>query len=866
MVVVAVAAVMLTSAVSTARQYGPKMPYNIHVFKEYGEEMVGTPYIQGGGGKDGIDNTGLITNVFRHVGVVLPRDVIELYHSQKLADSSEVPLTFGDLVFFDLDYDDTVDYAGIYWGDGNMLSADPTEGKADMRDISTDFWINRLEGVRRVVESARISVDLQYPFDLEALRDTANSFLDVPYRWNAKELDLMDSSGLTYNIYRQVGVTIPQTVNGQYETSRFENVSADDMRLGDLIFFYSNRAPDKVAHVGMYWDSGLMIHTDSGPGQVVFEDIATGGRAERIAAVRRLAGLSEPFAFAPESSPESRREPETPEDTYMDLVEQSVATAANGEQQESPEYLEPPAPPVLETAPEKSQSAAAPQSDNADTAKTVSVEENAAADKVEKEVDESAGKTHKKRKKKFGPHSRRAKLVTSRHDKQKTPNPQEAAPAPEPENVEVVISGERRFEVNDNPPTVDVPITAQTQFLVKEPEPVEVTITAEKQFEVKEPEMVEVSITAEKEFEVKEPETEEVVIAAKESFSVRDEPNPAPELEPEAATVPQSAENEILIKLAKIESASQADAESGPAQQQDEQLEPKENFANSVVNIDTDMTQSHAPEVPGEKAAPDEPQDYLSADVPSTTVTEIEIVKRTEEPPTEPVKEEPPKPIVEKEQEARAAKNEEAEIVDVESEKKEDAGPTARPDAATLPATKNNTAAQAEQPESDSGWVSRIAGKAEASPELSEIIAHSPDKKSEPVTTGKQLFDPAQLREAAQRMVGVPYKWGAKSTSATDSSGVVFNIYRLVGIRIPGSSLNQYKSDKFGIVSKKDIQLGDILFFDMTGAGRPNHVAMYLGSGKMIFASESAGKVVIRDFDTPFWRKHFMEAKRLIQK
>lgn len=903
--------ILLVSAQARAGYPGVKAPFNIHVFKVYGEEMAGAAYAQDAGGSVGIDSTGLVVDLFRRVGVVLPRDVNRLYNSLKLADSAEVPLEFGDLVFFDLDYDDNVDYVGIYWDSGKMLGADPAEGTTGMRDMSSDFWINRLEGTRRVVESAHISIDLDYPFDLKALRDTANSFLGVPYQWEAKELDLMDASGLTYNIYRQVGIKIPQTVSGQYETSRFENVAADDIRFGDLVFFYSQTSKDKVSHVGMYWDSGLMIHTNSEPGRVVFEDITAGDWPERIAAVRRLSGLARPFALDAAGDAPSGARP--PEDTYMDLVEQSVAAAPGaqeqpGEDSQSQDFdswdesvdgeLEKSSPGVVDASGEKIEEPSDINERAAQNDKKNEVAEAKHKDTETGESGDSGGQAEKKRKR-SRPSIGRLRVVTSWRDDEKDDtavkqeeqggeddaeeiektSPREAAAGsetglkPAPEEVEVAIREERSFEVTDNPPTVEVPITAETELQVKEPETVEVSITAQNQFDVKEPETIEVAIKAETELQVKEPETVEVVIEAEEELAVRGDESPesgAHESTTEEKAPRQTPEQQILDTLAEIESEAGVNIEVEREAGAGEELAPEESFAESVVDMDTERTKArNGEDMPGSQPVGDE-DDYLSDNIASATVTEIEIVRKTAGDEKDTTEEEKTQAADTMRQQAPVESESVSEDKAEAEEEKEESSETASPAGQQAQQAQEAQEPEAEQ-QQEGGWVSQIAQKAEEeqSPELEralELSMHDDEDEEKKERNAGGLIAPEEFREAAMKMVGVPYEWGGKSMEASDSSGVIYNIYRLVGVRIPGSSTNQHRSDKFGIVARDDLRPGDIIFFDMTGAGRPNHVAMYMGDGKMIFASESAGEVVISDFDTPFWRSHYLEAKRLIQK
>jgi cell wall-associated NlpC family hydrolase len=59
-----------------------------------------------------------------------------------------------------------------------------------------------------------------------------------------------------------------------------------------------------------------------------------------------------------------------------------------------------------------------------------------------------------------------------------------------------------------------------------------------------------------------------------------------------------------------------------------------------------------------------------------------------------------------------------------------------------------------------------------------------------------------------------------------------------------------------------DLEKGDLLFFWNNGKSKVGHVGIYIGSGTMIDASSSNGKVVKRACNTSYWKKMFVCARR----
>mgnify|MGYP004460891421 CR=1 FL=1 len=87
----------------------------------------------------------------------------------------------------------------------------------------------------------------------------------------------------------------------------------------------------------------------------------------------------------------------------------------------------------------------------------------------------------------------------------------------------------------------------------------------------------------------------------------------------------------------------------------------------------------------------------------------------------------------------------------------------------------------------------------------------------------------------AQKFVGNRYVWGGTSlTHGTDCSGFTMSVYRKFGYRIPRTSREQSTYGKK--VSFSNLAPGDLIFYTH-GTGRVNHVAMYIGNGKIVHAS-----------------------------
>jgi len=93
--------------------------------------------------------------------------------------------------------------------------------------------------------------------------------LDKPYVWAEEGPDAFDCSGLTYNIYGEMGVDIPRVARDQAKVGK--KIPFKDLVYGDLIFFGStNKRSKRITHVGMYLGNGWFAQASSKHRKVVY--------------------------------------------------------------------------------------------------------------------------------------------------------------------------------------------------------------------------------------------------------------------------------------------------------------------------------------------------------------------------------------------------------------------------------------------------------------------------------------------------------------------------------------------------------------------------------------------------------------------
>ena len=113
---------------------------------------------------------------------------------------------------------------------------------------------------------------------------------------------------------------------------------------------------------------------------------------------------------------------------------------------------------------------------------------------------------------------------------------------------------------------------------------------------------------------------------------------------------------------------------------------------------------------------------------------------------------------------------------------------------------------------------------------------------------------------SAAKMVGKPYKFGGASPAGFDCSGLVFFSYRQAGVALPHNTEQQRRLSK--PVKLGELRRGDLLFFDQEGK-KNSHVGIYLGERRFVHAPSSGKHVRNDSLDSPYWKKHLSEARRL---
>ena len=101
----------------------------------------------------------------------------------------------------------------------------------------------------------------------------------------------------------------------------------------------------------------------------------------------------------------------------------------------------------------------------------------------------------------------------------------------------------------------------------------------------------------------------------------------------------------------------------------------------------------------------------------------------------------------------------------------------------------------------------------------------------------------AQIANYATQFLGNPYVWGGTSlTNGTDCSGFTMSVMAHFGVGLPHHSGSQAGAGRS--ISSSQMRPGDLIFYTNSG-GTINHVALYIGGGRVCHASNARDGIKI---------------------
>ena len=117
------------------------------------------------------------------------------------------------------------------------------------------------------------------------LLKTAKKYLGTPYQYGGSTFAGIDCSGLVYNSFKSIGLSVPRTSDALSTQGR--RVSSRVLQKGDLVFFATGSSPTNVSHVGIMINPNEFIHASSSKG-VMISPLSDGYWSSKYLFARRL--------------------------------------------------------------------------------------------------------------------------------------------------------------------------------------------------------------------------------------------------------------------------------------------------------------------------------------------------------------------------------------------------------------------------------------------------------------------------------------------------------------------------------------------------------------------------------------------------
>jgi peptidoglycan DL-endopeptidase LytE len=164
----------------------------------------------------------------------------------------------------------------------------------------------------------------------------------------------------------------------------------------------------------------------------------------------------------------------------------------------------------------------------------------------------------------------------------------------------------------------------------------------------------------------------------------------------------------------------------------------------------------------------------------------------------------------------------------------------------------------AEDAASRTGVGTRSPADAGPAPEPAILAARHPAALGRTLLPSRSFFGSAAVR-IALGFLGRPYQWSGMGRFGFDCSGLVAQVFSMLGLTLPHSSYAQYAAGT--PVLRAALFAGDLVFFRTDGPG-PSHVGIYVGESRFVHASSSRG-VALDSLEDPYFRPRFVGARRL---
>ncbi|MGG0662659.1 NlpC/P60 family protein [Viridibacillus arvi] len=123
-------------------------------------------------------------------------------------------------------------------------------------------------------------------------------------------------------------------------------------------------------------------------------------------------------------------------------------------------------------------------------------------------------------------------------------------------------------------------------------------------------------------------------------------------------------------------------------------------------------------------------------------------------------------------------------------------------------------------------------------------------KTSKSITKASASNDSgSDIVDQALKYIGIAYRYGGTTTSGFDCSGFTQYVFKQQGKSLTRTSRSQRSETRY----TSNPQAGDLVFFTQ-GGGSIDHVAIYMGDGKIVHAAGS--QVQVQSINNGYWNRY----------
>ncbi len=110
-------------------------------------------------------------------------------------------------------------------------------------------------------------------------------------------------------------------------------------------------------------------------------------------------------------------------------------------------------------------------------------------------------------------------------------------------------------------------------------------------------------------------------------------------------------------------------------------------------------------------------------------------------------------------------------------------------------------------------------------------------------------------------LIGTPHQYGGEGPAGVDNSGLVYYVFRQLGVDAPRTVASQAKLGRY--IDKAELAAGDLVFFASPSTNSPVHVGIYTGDGNFVASASATDGVAQRNLNQAYYNKYYLGARRI---